>query len=161
MFVVSHDRMLLMNKIRIMSFFLLSNVAYASTDRVIKLTIEPSFNKASCNQLQVQALDIKEIDRFKIDNYDYVTIRLNGENKVQCYSFKYYPETSPYINLSIKNNTLSVLEMVGSTINGNWLEKTYKINQKDKTISKKQAKCITFSVDEKGEPHKDVSDCYE
>ncbi len=157
MLVVSHNRIPLM-KMRIIGFLLLSNIAYASTDSVVKLTTQPSFNKISCSKLQAQELNLKEADSFKIDNNNYVTIRLNGKNKVQCYSFKYYPETSSHIKISIKNNTLSILEMVGSTINVNWLEKTYKINQKDKTLSKKQAKLITFSIDEKGKTHKDVSD---
>ncbi|MCU4437135.1 hypothetical protein KTH93_16825 [Acinetobacter bereziniae] len=80
------------------------------------------------------------------------------KKKASCYSFKYYPETSSFIDLSLKNDTLSILEMVGSTINGNWLKKTYQINVKDKLLIKKQAKAISFSIDEKGKIQKDVSD---
>ncbi|ATZ65095.1 hypothetical protein [Acinetobacter bereziniae] len=150
-----------MKNILIIGLFLLSNTAYALTDNVIKLITEPSFNKSLCDsisKLKVQEISKEEVDRFKIDNGDYVTIRLNGNKKASCYSFKYYPETSSFIDLSLKNDTLSILEMVGSTINGNWLKKTYQINVKDKLLIKKQAKAISFSIDEKGKIQKDVSD---
>ncbi|WP_353167344.1 hypothetical protein [Acinetobacter sp.] len=150
-----------MKNMLIIGLFLFSNATYALTDNVIELITEPSFNKSLCgsiSQLKVQEISKEEVNRFKIDNGDYVTIQLNGKNKTSCYSFKYYPETSSSIDLSIKNNTLSILEMVGSTINGNWLKKTYQINIKNKFLIKKQAKAISFSTDEKGKIYKDVSD---
>ncbi|MPW43325.1 hypothetical protein [Acinetobacter guerrae] len=161
MLVASHNKRMLMIKIVIFGLFLLSNVAHTSTSNIIQLTSERSFNKNLCSsiyQLKVQKINKEEINRFRVDHDDYVTIRLNGKNNAGCYSFKYYPETSSMINISIKNYTLSILEMIGSTANENWLEKIYRINIKGMSLTQKQAKLISFFMNEKGNVQKDISD---
>lgn len=150
-----------MKKLVFICISLLSSFAYSATDDVIKLGQSSNFNLKSCQniaQLHASKPNKKEVDNFRIDHNGFISIDLVGKNSLKCYSFKYYPETSPNLNLSIKNNKLVILEMVGSTINGNWLEKTYEINLKNNMLLRKKSKLISYSTDESGKSHKEISD---
>lgn len=94
--------------------------------------------------------DLDEFENFSIPNNDYLTIQLLSKNSVKCYEFKYHPEASANINTYWKDGYLYVVEMTGSTINGNWLEKKYIFDQNKRLLKDPQTKLITFHTDDNG-----------
>lgn len=148
---------------RIISIFtaLFVSILDASAGESISLEKADSFKASSCETstfLTAQLLDEKEVEKFKIENNQFITITLVGRNSLKCYSFQYYPETSPFINITLKNNSLSILEMVGSALGGHWLEKNYSVDLNNNILNLQHAKMIDFLIDKNGDIQEIISD---
>ena len=138
---------------------LASCVSHADT--AISLQRLSNSNECQIIDKLVVSDNFEKFESFSIPNEDYLTIKLSDSRKNACYSFKYFPNISPHLNLSVKNKKLFVNEIAGSTLNGNQVKTTYSINFKQKKLIKLKSEMITFDVDEKGNVIKSISSLLE
>ena len=60
--------------------------------------------------------------------------------------------------LKIEDHQLTIMEMHGSTLNGNWLESKYHMDLKQQQLKQFSKQYISFYTDENGQSHPIYSD---
>lgn len=140
-------------------FILTSCVSHADTT----ISLQKLSNSSECQNIDklIVSDNVDKFENFSIPNEDYLTIKLSDSRKNACYSFKYFPNISPHLNLSVKNKKLFVTEIAGSTLNGNWIKTLYSIDLKKKKLITLKSEMITFDVDEEGNVLKSISSLLE
>lgn len=140
-------------------FILTSCISHADT----AISLHRLSNSSECQNIDklVASDNFEKFENFSIPNEDYLTIKLSDSRKNACYYFKYFPNISPHLNLSIKNKKLFVNEIAGSTLSGNQIKTTYSINLKQKKLITLKSEMITFDVDEEGNVLKNISSLLE
>ena len=155
----SEDRFL--KKIGVLCCAIFASVSHAES--IIQLDQIATINQPECQTTAgMYATDnLTEFEKtklFSMSDEDGLIITLYSKQKTPCFSFSFIPEQSPQMNLEIKRNQLTILEMYGSTLNGNWLKSVYKIDLKRKKLNKISSQFISFSTDENGQSHANISD---
>ncbi|MFW2146594.1 hypothetical protein ACK2M2_00420 [Acinetobacter sp. TY1] len=126
-----------MKFIPIIVFFATSTV-FASDMDTIHLSKAKNFNVNNCKVINSARIAISsKVSEFKINTDDYLLLELLGRDSIQCYSFNYYPDISPYLDFKVKKNTLYIIEMSGTASSGNWIKQRYNINIKNMSLIKK------------------------
>lgn len=150
-----------MKKIGALCCAFFASTSYAES--IIQLNQIATINQPECQTTAgMYATDnlteFEKTKRFSLFDENSLIITLYNKQKTACFSFSFTPEQSPQMNLEIKHNQLTILEMFGSTLNGNWLKSVYKIDLKRKKLSKISSQFILFSTDEDGQSHANISD---
>lgn len=129
----------------------------------ITIPLQRLSNSNECQKIDKLMVsdNFEEFETFSIPDEDYLTIKLSDNRKKACYSFKYFPNISPHLNLSVNNKKLVVNEITGSTLNGNQIKTTYSINLQQKKLITLKSEMINFDVDENGNVIKSVSNLLE
>ena len=137
---------------RLAFVFTISMLTYYISHADATISLQKLSNSNECQNINklIVSDNLEYFENFSIPNQDYLIIKLSDSMRNACYSFKYFPNISPHLNLSISNRKLVVNELTGSTLNGNQIKTIYSINLKQNKLIMLNSKMITFDVDEKG-----------
>ena len=102
--------------------------------------------------------EFEQSKRFSIPDEDRLIITLYSKQDMPCYTFNFTPELSPFMVLKIEDHQLTIMEMHGSTLNGNWLERKYHMDLKQQQLKQFSKQYISFYTDENGQSHPIYSD---
>lgn len=101
--------------------------------------------------------ELEKSKKFSMPDEDFLTISLLNKAKQPCFTFKYTPKISPYLNLQLSNKEMTIKEIHGSTLSGNWLERKYKIDLKKQKLYLLSDFHTSFSADADGNIMKTVT----
>lgn len=106
----------------------ISSISYA--DDNIDLIPTDYTKKIECrsfNSLK-SVTKFDESKQFSIPDEDYVIVSFFSKNNKKCYSMKYYPDMSPYLQLKLSNKKIIVKE-IPSIATGYRFYKLYEITK--------------------------------